>query len=405
MTQANASLPIKQLPRLLVLVALVATGAGMSSGSAASAAGSFLTSATASPASVAAGSSTSITAQVTSSAATSVLVDVEVYSSTKMKVFQQFWDNQALSAGQTRSFSATWNVAATQAAGTYTVKIGVFSPGWASTLDWNGSAGQIAVTNAAPPAYSTTATASPASVAAGSSTTVTLVVTTNTATTALVDMEIYSASGAKVWQQFWDNQQISASGGAPIGTSPQNSYTATWSVPGSQAPGLYTIKAGVFAPGWASQLNWNDSAGQVTVISGSGTPTPTPSSTPSPTGTPSRTPSPTPSPTQSPTATPSPTTTPSPTNGSPAGGVHVSGNKLVNNSGQQVRLHAVNRAGSEYACIQGWGFFDGPSDAGSISAIASWKVNAIRVPLNEDCWLGINGAPAAYSGPPTNRRS
>src|SRR6202011_6113426 len=50
------------------------------------------------------------------------------------------------------------------------------------------------------------------------------------------------------------------------------------------------------------------------------------------------------------------------------------------------------------ACIQGWGFSDGPADASMAQAIASWHANAIRVPLNEDCWLGINGAPAAYSG-------
>src|SRR5206468_534824 len=31
-----------------------------------------------------------------------------------------------------------------------------------------------------------------------------------------------------------------------------------------------------------------------------------------------------------------------------------------------------------------------------------WRTNAVRVPLNEDCWLAINGAPAAYSG--TNYR-
>jgi hypothetical protein len=30
--------------------------------------------------------------------------------------------------------------------------------------------------------------------------------------------------------------------------------------------------------------------------------------------------------------------------------------------------------------------------------IASWRANVVRVPLNEDCWLGINGAPAQYSG-------
>jgi aryl-phospho-beta-D-glucosidase BglC (GH1 family) len=28
----------------------------------------------------------------------------------------------------------------------------------------------------------------------------------------------------------------------------------------------------------------------------------------------------------------------------------------------------------------------------------SWNINAVRVPMNEDCWLGINGVPSAYSG-------
>ncbi|CAA9285205.1 MAG: GH5_40 / GH5 / GH5_5 [uncultured Chloroflexia bacterium] len=79
-------------------------------------------------------------------------------------------------------------------------------------------------------------------------------------------------------------------------------------------------------------------------------------------------------------------------------GLRVQGNKLVNDAVQTVRLLGVNRSGTEYACIQGWGFHDGPADLASVQAIASWKANAIRVPLNETCWLGINGAPSAYSG-------
>ncbi|MBV8304752.1 MAG: glycoside hydrolase family 5 protein, partial [Acidimicrobiia bacterium] len=63
-----------------------------------------------------------------------------------------------------------------------------------------------------------------------------------------------------------------------------------------------------------------------------------------------------------------------------------------------VNLHGVNRSGTEYACIQGWGIFDGPSDAASVQAIASWHTNIVRVPLNEDCWLGINGVNPAYGG-------
>jgi len=79
-------------------------------------------------------------------------------------------------------------------------------------------------------------------------------------------------------------------------------------------------------------------------------------------------------------------------------GLHVAGNKLRDSKGRVVHFRGVNRSGTEYACIQGWGIFDGPNGASSVTAIASWHVNAIRIPLNEDCWLGINGVKAAYAG-------
>jgi len=87
-----------------------------------------------------------------------------------------------------------------------------------------------------------------------------------------------------------------------------------------------------------------------------------------------------------------------PASAPPLPGVRVSGNRLVNAQGQAVVLHGVNRSGTEYACIQGWGIFDGPADAASVQAIQSWHVNAVRVPLNEDCWLGINGVLPQFSG-------
>ena len=81
-----------------------------------------------------------------------------------------------------------------------------------------------------------------------------------------------------------------------------------------------------------------------------------------------------------------------------AAGLHVNGNRLLDATGHAVTLRGVNRSGTEYACVQGWGIFDGPSDAESVAAIESWKTNYVRVPLNEDCWLGINGVKPAYSG-------
>ncbi len=79
-------------------------------------------------------------------------------------------------------------------------------------------------------------------------------------------------------------------------------------------------------------------------------------------------------------------------------GLSVSGNQIIDDSGTVIRLQGVNRSGTESGCIQGWGIFDGPSDAASINAIRSWNVNAVRIPLNEDCWLGINGVKPAYAG-------
>ena len=78
--------------------------------------------------------------------------------------------------------------------------------------------------------------------------------------------------------------------------------------------------------------------------------------------------------------------------------VRVSGNHLVNGSGTTIRLLGVNRAGTEYACAQGWGIFDGPSNAASIAAMRTWKVRSVAVPLNEACWLGLAGISRRYGG-------
>lgn len=79
--------------------------------------------------------------------------------------------------------------------------------------------------------------------------------------------------------------------------------------------------------------------------------------------------------------------------------LHVSGNKLVNASGNTVTLHGVDKMGTEYMC-EGGGIFDNggfssnnntPPGTNFITALKSWNVNAVRIPLAEDCWLGING--------------
>ena len=82
----------------------------------------------------------------------------------------------------------------------------------------------------------------------------------------------------------------------------------------------------------------------------------------------------------------------------PVGGVRVMGNFLVATDGHPVQLDGVSRSGTEYECLTGNAIFDGPAGASAVAAISTWHVDAVRLPLNEDCWLGVNGVPAATSG-------
>jgi endoglucanase len=88
----------------------------------------------------------------------------------------------------------------------------------------------------------------------------------------------------------------------------------------------------------------------------------------------------------------------SPASAAPAPSVRVVGNQLVDANGQPTRMLGMNKSGTEFACAQGWGFMDGPSDNGQIALFKSWGANTIRVPLNQSCWLGTGGVSTTYGG-------
>jgi hypothetical protein len=67
-------------------------------------------------------------------------VDIEIYNPQGVKVHQAYFDGQTFTAGVTRSFSTTWRPPSGSVKGIYTVKIGVFSPGWGAMYLWNDSA-------------------------------------------------------------------------------------------------------------------------------------------------------------------------------------------------------------------------------------------------------------------------
>jgi endoglucanase len=68
--------------------------------------------------------------------------------------------------------------------------------------------------------------------------------------------------------------------------------------------------------------------------------------------------------------------------------------RLVTGAGRPVRLLGVDVTGTESACIPGRQLIGATFNEAEADAIHSWHVDAVRVPLNEDCWLGINGVTA-----------
>ncbi len=107
----------------------------------------FTTSATVNPSPVTRGQSFTVTASVLSNTSRSVLVDVEIYrkDDSQTKYHQQVYDNQALTAGQTKTYTMNVTLPSTVPTGEYVVKIGIFNTGWGGLLDWNNEAAAFTV--------------------------------------------------------------------------------------------------------------------------------------------------------------------------------------------------------------------------------------------------------------------
>jgi Intracellular proteinase inhibitor len=114
------------------------------------AAAGYTTSATSTPGTIAPGASITFNTSVKSDATATVIVDLEVYQPDGQRVYQQVWDNQRFTAGQSRTFNATWSAPSNAASGTYTIKVGLFAPGWGTMFHWNNGAGRFAISTGNP---------------------------------------------------------------------------------------------------------------------------------------------------------------------------------------------------------------------------------------------------------------
>jgi hypothetical protein len=104
-------------------------------------------SASASPSTVAPGGVVNLSVTTTSSPALSgAIVDFEIYNSSGTKIYQTY-QNANLNGG-TQTFTSSWPVTTSQAAGSYTLAIGIDGPNWSRNYAWDGSAATIMVGSA-----------------------------------------------------------------------------------------------------------------------------------------------------------------------------------------------------------------------------------------------------------------
>jgi hypothetical protein len=107
-------------------------------------------------------------------------------------------------------------------------------------------------------AWTVGATGSPRPVRRGRTERITVTVTASEAATALVDVELYNPDGRKAAQRVWPD--------VPFAPGTPRTFTWRWAVGEGRKLGRWTVKVGIFSPGWAALLAWHDAAARFRVV-------------------------------------------------------------------------------------------------------------------------------------------
>src|SRR3989442_591674 len=227
-------------------------------------------------------------------------------------------DEDTVLPGQVGTF--TFSVRAPDAVGVYPIPLRPVADG----VTWLDDAGIVSlVTVLAPPGasleppvsaqrapqlqptFTASAAIDPTKTPAGSSVSIVAVFSTDTATSAVIGVEVYAPGGtALVYQKWFEHEQFSA--------GEKHSYPVTWQVPRTATIGTYTLNLFAYSPNWKTLYSSRDPGLGVAVTAPDPSATSAPPSTPPPQ---TATPPPPPPPTVLATAAPTPAATPAPTAG------------------------------------------------------------------------------------------
>jgi hypothetical protein len=171
-----------------------------------------------------------------------------------------------LAAGASQTFTMTWTPPSTSVNGAYSVDVGVFDSTWNTDYYWNTDATINLTGGSGPPAFTSSATASPTSIPLSGSSTISFSVkdTGGALSNANVEIQVFNSSGTAVGTGVFSAQNFTANGTL--------SYNYTWT-PSAQtsavtATGNYTVEIGVFDSGWTTDYYWNSNAATIALTSG-----------------------------------------------------------------------------------------------------------------------------------------
>lgn len=187
-------------------------------------------------------------------------VEVSVYNSVGFIVARQRYTGETLESGQLRQFGLNWNIPRGIPSGKYSVGAEVLSGDRKTVyaqerhmldIQVNSPDGDTPAGRAE--SYITSAHPQPERLKPGELLEVSAKAEASSDSTVLVSVDLYDPSGERVHQTFFD-QQLLQKDIASV-------FPVSWSVPENAPKGKYTIRVGIFKPGWGELYNWNSNAG------------------------------------------------------------------------------------------------------------------------------------------------
>jgi len=211
---------------------------------------------TSTPESVKPGETVQVNLTVTSRAASDALVDIQLYAPDGRQVLQKDWDDQSFDLGESQSYTAEWTPFPGDQGGEYTVKVGIFNPGWGILYQWEDQADHFTVDS--PVQYTSSVSVPTEPVMAGTSANMDVHLTATADVDVLVYLQVLDPVGNWVYTSEQDNLHLTA--------NQESTFRFTYRLPANAPGGTYQVRLGVFNPGWGHLYHWVDQAAYFPVV-------------------------------------------------------------------------------------------------------------------------------------------